>query len=109
MKPFCKFFAQVSLVVFSLGLSLPGLADDTSTGRDDASIAAAAESGDPESQYLIGRRYYSGEEEAGKDYIKAVEWFRKAAESGHTGAQSYLGYIMVTVAGVATNPADGFR
>jgi TPR repeat protein len=64
-----------------------------------------AESGDLESQYYLGEtlllRTY--------DYDNAVAWWRKAAEQGHAGAQSNLGYMMVSGLGVEQNNDEAIR
>ena len=39
----------------------------------------------------LGEDYYYGENGKQKDYVKAVEWFRKAAEQGNDDAQFNLG------------------
>ena len=36
-----------------------------------------------------------------RDYNEAVKWYRKAAEQGYANAQTYLGYCMRKVEGVA--------
>ena len=64
-----------------------------------------AESGDAESQYYLGEtlllRVY--------DYENAIAWWRKAADQGHAGAQSNLGYMLTAGLGVETNHAEAIR
>ena len=48
-----------------------------------------AERGDAIAQYRLGLMYKNGEG-VPQDDVEAVRWFRKAAEQGHAGAQSYL-------------------
>lgn len=76
---------------------------------DTKSLLRAAESGDPEAQFQLGRRYSKqrhfelfltgGEPAPGgcvmKSELLAAKWFRKAALQGHSGAQSslYLSYL----------------
>ena len=43
-------------------------------------------------QNYLGDQYYYGEG-VGKDLKKAEEWYRKAAEQGHAGAQFHLGFL----------------
>ena len=73
------------------------------------SLLRAAESGDPEAQFQLGRRYSNqrrfelfltgGEPVHGgcvmKSELLAAKWFRKAAVQGHAGAQSslYISYL----------------
>jgi len=58
-----------------------------------------AQDGDAEAQAAMGIRYYKGED-VPKDYAKAVEWFRKAAEQGHAEAQYNLGVMYLHGRGV---------
>src|SRR5437879_61960 len=53
-------------------------------------IKATAESGDADSQYELGRRYYTGDGTA-KNLAEAIKWVRKAAENGLAIAQGALG------------------
>ena len=48
----------------------------------------------------LGEDYFFGENGKQKDYVKAVEWFRKAAEQGSAAAQLYLGWCYKDGAGV---------
>ncbi|MDD6141854.1 MAG: toll/interleukin-1 receptor domain-containing protein [Bacteroidales bacterium] len=62
-----------------------------------------AESLTPSEMVKLGEDYYFGENGKQKDYVKAVEWFRKAAERGNANAQCYLGYCFKDGAGVDKN------
>jgi len=58
--------------------------------------------GDAEAQYLLGRHFDIGDSEyVAKDYVKAVEWYTKAAEQGHAIAQFNLGICYYNGEGVA--------
>ena len=50
----------------------------------------AADNGEANAQYYIGKLYYKGKG-IEKDYKKAFEYLKKAAEQGHTMAQNALG------------------
>ncbi len=50
----------------------------------------AAEQGDAEAQFILGKKYFDGDE-AGQDQQKALDWYSKAAERGHAKAQFELG------------------
>ena len=52
-------------------------------------------------QYELGDDYYYGYNGVTKDYYKAVEHYRKAAELGHADAQLQLGYCYDIGAGVS--------
>lgn len=49
-----------------------------------------AEQGDAEAQFTLGYRYRYGKK-AKKNFAKAIEWYTKAAEQGHSPAQNNLG------------------
>jgi hypothetical protein len=52
-----------------------------------------AEQGVAEAQYMIGMMHGSGRGTP-QDYVKAAEWYRKAAEQEHAVAQSSLGRML---------------
>ena len=53
-------------------------------------------------EYEEGEKYYNGRG-ADRNYAKAREWFRKAAEKGHSGAEYYIGLMYELGTGVAQN------
>nr|WP_092067129.1 tetratricopeptide repeat protein [Dendrosporobacter quercicolus]NSL49720.1 sel1 repeat family protein [Dendrosporobacter quercicolus DSM 1736]SDL49757.1 hypothetical protein SAMN04488502_10154 [Dendrosporobacter quercicolus] len=53
-------------------------------------VAAMAEAGDIQAQYILGIAYYTGRQ-AEPDERAAVEWWRRAAIGGHPDAAAYLG------------------
>jgi TPR repeat protein len=54
-------------------------------------VSGQAKKGDADAQYQLGQWHYEGGNEAvEKDDAKAAEWFRRAAEQGHTEAQQAL-------------------
>ena len=59
--------------------------------EDLKALQEAAEDGDLEAMYRLGRSYYYGEDGAPKDGEKALEWFTRAAEGDSIAAQYYLG------------------
>ncbi len=69
-------------------------------GRMDfRELLAKAEAGAPDAAYLVGIAYARGKGVA-QDDAKAVEWFKRAAASGHTRAQVSLGYCFASGRGV---------
>lgn len=98
----------IALLLMSLGLSLPVLADEEAPAFDsgdvlnwlgDVGTRGSAEAqyvlvdmaiqGDPRAQYTLGKMYSEG---IGvfRDPEQAVKWFRRAAAQGHVGALSSL-------------------
>lgn len=57
---------------------------------DVAAVMAAAEEGDADAQYKLGWMYSLGTD-APKDHEKSAQWYGRAAEQGHSGAQVLLG------------------
>ena len=55
-----------------------------------ADIKALAEQGDAHAQFELGMMYEAGQS-VPQNHVEAANWYRKAAENGHTGAQSNLG------------------
>ena len=55
-------------------------------------IKPLAEQGYPDAQFSLGKMYSNGNG-VPKNDTKALKWFRKAAEQGHTLAQTILGAI----------------
>ena len=80
----------------------------------------AADKGNVNAQYYIGKLYYKGKG-IEKDYKKAFEYLKKAAEQGHVDAQYYLGkcyydgkgvekdYEKAFELGIATGSASAFE
>jgi uncharacterized protein len=68
-----------------------------------AELAAAALSGEAESQYLLGSSYLRGE--GVPDYATAAMWHAEAAEQGHADAQFNLGLMYANGDGVPEDDA----
>src|SRR5512135_3430024 len=76
-------------------------------GKPALSSAAeerAAEPEDAESQFIMGRRF-AGELGAAHNYSQAAEWYLKAAEQDHSGAQFNLGLMYGKGQGVRRDEA----
>jgi TPR repeat protein len=59
----------------------------------------AAEQGNAQAQFILGRMYYFGKG-VQQDYSKAVKWYRKAAEQGYAKAQCNLAVMYARGKGV---------
>ncbi len=76
-----------------------GSALDTSLDQAlQADLRARADKGFAPAQYALGYRY---EHSVPADYQQAAAWYRKAAEQGHTDAQTNLGFLYEMGNGVA--------
>ena len=76
---------RTASIIILIVLVLPGYL----FGENISEYKTAAESGDPEAQYRIGKLYLTSDG-AQRDYMKALEWFRKAAEQGYAPAEEAL-------------------
>lgn len=67
-----------------------------------ASIRHSAETGEAIAQFILGNRYYRGDEKfrLAQDYNEAWNWYTKAARQGHAGAAYNLGVMRVQGNGV---------
>lgn len=63
-----------------------------------------AQSGDAQAQYELGKLY-----DKAKDYVKAVEWFNKAAKKTHTPAMTNLGIYYTLGRGVSKDYNQGVK
>lgn len=70
--------------------------------EDAANYRDAAEQGQPEGQYNLGRCYYYSLG-VPEDYEVAVKWYLKSAEQGHSEAQYNLGWCYKHGLGVTKN------
>jgi uncharacterized protein len=67
--------------------------------KTPADLEAAANAGDPEAQFLLGKAYWHGNG-VKMDRRKAVEYYRKAAEKNHANALAGLGVAYALGSGV---------
>jgi len=57
--------------------------------EDFENLCKAAEQGDTNAQFKFGHSYFTGQMVT-QDYAKSAEWFKKAAEQGHSEAKDFL-------------------
>lgn len=67
-----------------------------------------AEAGDPAAQRNLGHLYRLGRGVT-KDFVKALDWYRKSAEQGFSRAQANLGNMYLLGQGVPKDPATAAR
>jgi len=67
-----------------------------------------AESGDPNSQYDLGLRYWKGYG-IPQDYKEAAKWWTKAAEQGHAEAQFRLALLYFVGSGVPQDTKEAVK
>lgn len=68
-------------------------------------ILNSAQEGDPQAQFLVGRRLAEGDG-VPVNYAEAAKWFHLAAQKGHTEAQENLGVMYANGRGVAQDYAE---
>ena len=78
-------------------------------GNEPAELLPKAESGDAKAQNELGEAFYAGKRIVAKDPVKAVEWFRKAAEQNLAAAQSNLGVCYERGDGVAKYEVEAYK
>jgi TPR repeat protein len=94
----------LSVVVFRLP------AEQTEAERDlQTALRAKAEQGDAECQYLLGVAFQRGFGGEAKDQVKAMKWFRKAADQNLAKAQNELGVCYYDGDGVANNKVEAAK
>jgi TPR repeat protein len=71
-------------------------------------LRAAAEGGDAESQFQVGRLYSSGDG-VSQDYVEAMRWYRKAADQGHVKAEFAVGCLYHLGKGVGRDDVESAR
>lgn len=81
---------------------------EDSTLPSIAHLRAAAEHGDANAQFSLGRAYLMGQG-VSKNQIAAFRWYRKAAEQGHASAESMLGTFYYSGEGVPKNLNEALR
>ena len=63
----------------------------------------------PDRQKQLGDDLYRGRNGLGKDAAKAAYWYERAAERGHAGAQTMLGYLYYRGEGVEEDYGQAFQ
>ena len=83
-----EFFDQDSVMIYIDPKVMSSLSDMAEKKQEDLkALQVAAEEGDLDAQYRLGRSYYYGDDGAPKDGEKAVYWFTRAAEGDSIAAQ----------------------
>jgi len=57
------------------------------------SLIESAENGDPNAQFLLGKKLFLGEDGIPQNFGKALKWFFKSAQKNCVGSQIALGYF----------------
>ena len=72
--------------------------------------SVAAEHGDAQAQYEVGRLYESGSEQGyAQNYLEAMKWYRMAANQGNSDAQYAIGGLYILGNGVAKDISKGIQ
>ena len=94
---------QVGALAWARAVILAGLAMAATLGAapDLAAVRAAAERGDPQAQYELGKAHQFTND------AEAIAWWRKAAEQGHAEAHLSLSVAYLMGRGVPKDQAEG--
>jgi TPR repeat protein len=76
--------------------------------REEPPARSAAEPGDAEVRFRLGRSFASGSG-VRQDYGEAAKWYRKAADQGHTQAQYELGRLYAQGLGVPRDNSEAAK
>jgi len=101
-------FSRTSFSLAVALLTLPSAVRADEAADRLAKFREAAEKGDAEAQFQVGRSYFWAQGEKRNDAV-AAEWFRKAAEQGHAKAQNNLGYMYVEGRGVKPDKQEAAK
>ena len=91
----------------TLGLALLSRGDQD--GKGLRSLRRAAEDGDVEARFQLGKLYSAGAAGVSTDAARAFAWFSAAGKAGHAGAAYYLGIAWRDGYGVKTDHAEAAR
>lgn len=75
----------------------------------DALLLRAGELGSLDGQRDLGTLYATGDWTGPRDLDRAAEWYRRAAERGHSDAQYNLGFMYLLGEGVPKDHEEGLR
>jgi TPR repeat protein len=75
----------------------------------DAILVKAGELGSLNAQRDLGALFATGDWSGPRDSVRAVEWYRRAAERGHPDAQYNLGFMYLLGEGIQSDPEEGLR
>ncbi|WCM53272.1 sel1 repeat family protein [Pseudomonas sp. WJP1] len=94
-------------VLVAAGATLQALQPQIQSGKIN-SLRVAAERGDRDAQFMLGRSYFRGES-VSQDFAQALLWLRKAAELGHADAQYDLALMFHLGQGVTQDDSVAFH
>jgi TPR repeat protein len=77
--------------------------------ESDALLLKAGELGSMNAQRDLGANFATGDWTGPRDPAQGAEWYRKAAEHGHSDAQYNLGFMYLLGEGIPPDPEEGLR
>lgn len=102
------FVVYLAVVAF-LAVGLPLRAQQIEvTHTPIEKLTARAEAGEPEAEFELGSRYYSGKGVI-RDFSEAVKWFRRAADQNFAKAQYNLGFCYSKGEGVKKDDGEALK
>jgi len=114
MRPFWKSVLSTTCGLAILligGASYSSEQEKKSTFQEEAhkQLRKAAEQGNADAQYNLGRLYARGRPGVPPNSAEAVPWYRKAAEQGNADAQYDLGLMYEQGQGIPLDAAEAAR
>jgi uncharacterized protein len=99
-------FIVPMIILHTAGLIFISSTTYASTSEEDSTVfrenLLPAQQGDAKAQVFVGYLYETGQG-VNQDYIKAAEWYRRAAEKGNATAQMQLGNMYLYGRGLPQN------
>jgi hypothetical protein len=105
-----KVKSRHSFWIHSLCLATLVLAPNASRAADMtlAEAQAGALKGDAEAEFALGRAFNNGTD-IPRDYVQAMEWYRKASDQGNAKAENNIGSMYNHGLGVKRDPVEAAK
>jgi TPR repeat protein len=100
---------MIALLPLALLLAQTPSVATTAEERYVAELRARIAQGDVDAEVALGNLYESGDSTLPLDMAQAAEWYRRAAEKGHAGAQVNVAMMYFEGHGVSRDVAQAIR
>jgi len=107
--PFCVAINPAMAAGSSASGATPAVAANGGAAVSVEDLLASAQAGDPWAQLNLGAAFDRGMAGLPLDPVRAVVWYRRAAEAGLAEAQFNLAHSLATGSGVPRDDAEGLH
>ena len=110
MKSLNRFLKKAVIVGIGLCFVLPAVpqSDHTPNTQEIQALVQRAKQGEENAQLELGLSYYNGSG-VPQNFVKAAEWFDRAASQGDAAAKNNLGLMYLDGQGVTADPKKAIR